>query len=58
MKIEKYEKILGSRKEMAKVIKSDLLNIKKEYGDARRTDIEDGAVVVFDEMKITAMEEK
>ena len=36
-KIEKYEKILGSRKEMAKVIKSDLLNIKKEYGVARRT---------------------
>ena len=36
-KIEKYEKILGSRKEMAKVIKADLINIKKEYGVARRT---------------------
>ena len=55
-KIEKYEKILGSRKEMAKVIKSDLLNIKKEYGVARRTVIEDGEAAVFEEKKIPEME--
>lgn len=32
---------------MAKVIKSDLLNIKKEYGVARRTVIEDGEAAVL-----------
>ena len=31
-KIAKYEKILGSKKAMAKVIKDDLVRIKKEYG--------------------------
>ena len=36
-KIAKYEKILGSKKEMAKVIKADLLKIKKEYAVERRT---------------------
>ena len=46
----------GSRKEMAKVIKSDLLNIKKEYGVARRTVIEDGEAAVFEEKKIPEME--
>ena len=55
-KIEKYEKILGSRKEMAKVIKADLMNIKKEYGVARRTVIEDGEEAVFEEKKIPEME--
>ena len=55
-KIEKYEKILGSRKEMAKVIKADLLNIKKEYGVERRTVIEDGEAAVFEEKKIPEME--
>ena len=55
-KIEKYEKILGSRKEMAKVIKADLINIKKEYGVARRTVIEDGEAAVFEEKKIPEME--
>lgn len=35
-KIEKYEKILGSKKAMAKVIKDDLARIKKEYGVARK----------------------
>lgn len=55
-KIEKYEKILGSRKEMANVIKADLLNIKKEYGVERRTVIEDGEAAVFEEKKIPEME--
>ena len=35
-KIARYEKILGSRKEMAKVIKEDLMKIKKEYAVDRR----------------------
>lgn len=35
-KIAKYERILGSKKEMAKVIKADLLKIKKEYALPRK----------------------
>ena len=46
-KIARYEKILGSRKEMAKVIKEDLMKIKKEYAVDRRTVIEDGKEAVF-----------
>ena len=41
---------------MAKVIKADLMNIKKEYGVARRTVIEDGEEAVFEEKKIPEME--
>jgi len=45
-KIASYEKILGSKKEMAKVIKNDLQKIKKSYGYARRTVIENGRAAV------------
>lgn len=55
-KIAKYEKILGSRKEMAKVIKADLMNIKKEYALPRKTIIEDGEEAVFEEKKIEPAE--
>lgn len=55
-KIAKYEKILGSRKEMAKVIKADLMNIKKEYELPRKTIIEDGEEAVFEEKKIEPAE--
>ncbi|MGN0317353.1 MAG: DNA topoisomerase (ATP-hydrolyzing) subunit A [Lachnospira sp.] len=55
-KIARYEKILGNRKEMAKVIKEDLLNIKKEYGVPRRTVIEDGEEAVFEEKKVEPAE--
>ena len=48
-KIAKYEDILHSRRSMTKVIKKDLLAIKKEYGQPRRTVIEDGKEAVFDE---------
>ena len=51
-KIARYEKILGSRKEMAKVIKEDLMKIKKEYAVDRRTVIEDGKEAVFIEKKV------
>ncbi|MBQ2473051.1 MAG: DNA topoisomerase 4 subunit A [Lachnospira sp.] len=54
-KIEKYEKILSSRKEMAKVIKAELLRIKKDYARARRTQILDAKEAVYEEKK---MEEK
>lgn len=55
-KIARYEKILGSRKEMAKVIKEDLMKIKKEYAVDRRTVIEDGKEAVFIEKKIPEQE--
>ena len=55
-KIARYEKILGSRKEMAKVIKEDLVKIKKEYAVGRRTVIEDGKEAVFIEKKIPEQE--
>ncbi len=55
-KIARYEKILGNRKEMAKVIKEDLMKIKKEYAIDRRTVIEDGKEAVFIEKKIPEQE--
>jgi DNA gyrase subunit A len=55
-KIAKYEKILGNKKEMAKVIKSDLLKIKKEYAVDRRTVIEDGKEAVVKEKEIQEQE--
>ena len=55
-KIARYEKILGSRKEMAKVIKEDLMKIKKEYVVDRRTVIEDGKEAVFIEKKVPEQE--
>ena len=51
-KIAKYEKILSSKKEMAKVIKADLVSISKEYGIDRKTEILDAEVAVFKEKKI------
>ena len=47
--IAEYEDILGSRRTMTKVIKKDLLAIKKEYATPRKTLIEDGKEAVFDE---------
>lgn len=50
-KIAEYEDILNNRKSMVKSIKKDLENIKKEYGYARKTVIEDGAAAVYEEEK-------
>jgi len=55
-KIAEYEKILGSRKEMAKVIKADLLKIKKEYAIERKTVIEDCDAAVFVEKEVPEQE--
>ena len=38
-KIELYESILASEKKILEIIKSELLEIKKKYGDERRTSI-------------------
>ncbi len=48
-KIAEYEKILKSRKNMDKVIKKDLDNIRKEFAEPRRTVIEDGKEIVIAE---------
>lgn len=55
-KIAGYEKLLGSKKEMAKVIKADLQKIKKEYSVPRRTVIEDGKAAVFVEKEVPEQE--
>lgn len=55
-KIAKYERILCSKKEMAKVIKADLLKIKKEYALPRKTQIEDAKAVVLEEKKVQEQE--
>lgn len=55
-KIAEYEGILGNRKVMMKTIKKDLEVIKKEYGYARKTVIENGEAAVYEEEKITEQE--
>jgi DNA gyrase subunit A len=42
-RITEYESILGSEKKLRKVIVSELEEVKKKYGDARRTVIQDEA---------------
>ena len=51
-RIVEYEDILNNPASMKKVIKKDLLNIKKNYGVERRTVIEDAETAVYVEKKI------
>ena len=55
-RIAQYEEILNNRKAMIKVIKKELLAIKKEYGVPRKTVIEDGKEAVFEEVKFVEQE--
>ncbi|MDO5406309.1 MAG: DNA topoisomerase (ATP-hydrolyzing) [Eubacteriales bacterium] len=55
-RIAEYEKILKSRKNMDKVIKADLENIKKEFAVPRKTLIEDGKEAVFEEAPLEVQE--
>jgi DNA gyrase subunit A len=43
-RIAEYESILGSEKKLRGVIVKELEEIKKKYGDARRTEIQDEAI--------------
>lgn len=59
-RIKEYKKILGSEAEVFKIIKKELLEIKEEYGDERRTEIipEEGEIsyedmIVEEDMVIT-----
>lgn len=54
--IENYEKILGSRAAMAKVIIRELDAFKKEYAVPRKTTIENGKEIVLEEPKMEEME--
>lgn len=55
-KIKQYEKILNSRKSMDELIIKDLEAIKEEYACKRKTSIEDGKEIVFEEEKQEARE--
>ncbi|HOO78863.1 MAG TPA: DNA topoisomerase 4 subunit A [Lachnospiraceae bacterium] len=54
--IYRYEDILDRRDSMAQVIMNDLDSIKKQYGRARRTVIENASEAVFEEKKIEEMD--
>lgn len=54
--IYRYEDILERRDSMAQVIINELDAIKKEYGRARRTVVEDGQEAVFEEKKPEEMD--
>ena len=49
MDIERYRSILGSAAILDSVIKDELLEIRRQYGDERRTDIENSVDDVADE---------
>ncbi len=55
-RIAEYEDILNNKKSMTKVIKKELLRIKKEYGIERKTCITDAEASVYVEEKITEQE--
>lgn len=55
-RIAEYEEVLNSRKAMIKVIKKELLAIKKEYAIERKTVIEDGKEAIFEEAKFVEQE--
>ena len=55
-RIAEYEEILSDRKVMAKVIKKELLKIKKEYAVPRKTVIIDGKEAVYVENPIVEQE--
>ncbi len=54
--IARYEDILNNYDSMAQVIIDDLESIRKEYGKARRTVIENAEEAVFEEKKIEEQE--
>ncbi len=55
-RIQEYQKILKDRAAMNQVILEDLDNIKKEFAQPRRTQIEDGKEAVYEEAPMEAQE--
>lgn len=56
LRIAEYEDILSNKKSMAKVLKKDLLKIRKDYALDRKTVIEDGVAAVYVEEKVKETE--
>ena len=54
--ISSYQKILDDPREMKKVMKKDLLKIKKEYGFQRKTELTNAAAAVFVEAPVEEKE--
>lgn len=54
--IAQYEEILGNRGAMARVIIRELEHFQKEYGQARKTLVENGKEAVYQEKKVEEME--
>ncbi len=50
-----YEKVLGSRAAMAKVLMSELKELKKEFATPRKTVIENGEAAVYEEKQQEAI---
>ena len=50
-----YEKVLGSRAQMAKVLMKELKDLKKEFAVPRKTVIENAAAAVYEEKKQEAI---
>lgn len=55
-RIAEYEEILSNKRAMAKVIKKELLKIKKDYNVPRKTVIIDGKEAVYEENPIVEQE--
>ncbi len=55
--IENLKKILADEKQVYSVIKNELLEVKKAYGDARRTEIVHGATTEFEVEDLISDEE-
>ncbi|MCI8416404.1 MAG: DNA topoisomerase 4 subunit A [Lachnospiraceae bacterium] len=53
--IAEYEDILENHKSMTQVIDKELVRFKKEFAVPRRTAIENGAEIIFEEKKIEEM---
>lgn len=55
-KIAQYEKILGSRAEMNRMIREDLVRIREEFSVPRKTLIEDSGEAVYEEVALQAQD--
>ncbi|MCC6683028.1 MAG: DNA gyrase subunit A [Phycisphaeraceae bacterium] len=55
--IEDYEDILANEQRVLDILKADLADLKKKYGDARKTEIQEGEVTELDLAAITPVEQ-
>ncbi len=55
--IEDYEDILANEQRVLDILKADLADLKKKYGDPRKTEIQEGEVTELDLAAITPVEQ-